>query len=268
MRKKAMNGVLVLLAVIGLLAVDAVSAGVVLSGTRVIYRADDREVTVKVNNPGKEPALVQAWMDRGNDKSSPSAADAPFLIFPPISRIEPDKGQSLRISFVGEDQPKDKESIFWLNVLDVPPMPKAGSTPQNYMQVAFRSRIKLFYRPTGLSGTPDEAAAALSWSIRPHAAGKGYLLHAVNASPYYVTVNRVLFPIAGRELESDSGMIPPGGSYDFVFKDLKTRPAGELKLRYESINDYGAAVMHQGQAGMEHATAPAAVSVSTGPVLP
>lgn len=268
MKNKAMYGAIVLLGAIGLLAVDTVSAGVVLSGTRVIYREQDREITVKVNNPGKEPALVQAWADRGNVKSSPSSADAPFIILPPISRIDPDKGQSLRIAFVGQDQPKNKESIFWINVLDIPPMPKAGSEQRNYMQVAFRSRIKLFYRPTGLPGTPEEAAERLSWSIRPQAAGKGYLLHAVNASPYHVTVNRVLLPVAGRELESDSGMVPPGGSYDFVFKDLKSRPTSELKLRYESINDYGAAVVHQGLAGLEGSAVRAAPSVTTGLVSP
>ncbi len=244
MRKKAVNGVVVLLTAISLLGAGSASAGVVLSGTRVVYKAEDREVTVKVNNPGKEPSLVQVWADRGNEKSVPNTADAPFLIMPPIFRIDPAKGQTLRLTFTGADLPQDKESVFWLNVLDVPPLPKATGEQQNFMQVAFRSRIKLFYRPTGLVGTSDDAADKLRWSLKPQTAGKGYLLHAENASSYHVSLNRALLSAGGREYESDSGMVPPGGSHDFSLKDLKNRPDGALKLRYESINDYGAAVVH------------------------
>lgn len=245
MRQKAVNGIVALLATFFFLGTGTASAGVVISGTRVVYKAADREVTLKINNPSQEPSLVQVWADRGNERSVPNTADAPFLIMPPIFRIDPNKGQTLRLTFTGADLPTDKESVFWLNVLDVPPLPKATGEQHNFMQVAFRSRIKLFYRPTGLVGTPDDAASKLTWRLQPQTSGKGgYLLHADNTSAYHVSLNRALLSVGGHEYESDSGMVPPGGSHDFVLKGLKNRPEGVLKLRYESINDYGAPVMH------------------------
>ncbi|WP_199154529.1 molecular chaperone [Chromobacterium sp. ASV23] len=243
MKQAVWRGTLAL-ALAGSVWASGALAGVVISGTRVVYKAEDREVTVKVNNPGKEPSLVQVWADSGNEKSVPDTADAPFLIMPPIFRVDPTKGQTLRLTFTGADLPKDRESVFWLNVLDVPPLPKASSEQRNFMQVAFRSRIKLFYRPSGLSGTSDDAADKLSWSLLPQAGGKGYLLRATNQAAYHVSLNRAVLLIGKHEYETDGGMVPPAGSHDFPLKDLKNKPEGSLKLNYESINDYGAAVMH------------------------
>ncbi|KIA80520.1 fimbrial biogenesis chaperone [Chromobacterium amazonense] len=242
--KQAVWQKVVALVMAGALWSSCALASVVISSTRVIYKADDREVTVKVNNPGKEPALVQVWADRGNEKSVPNTADAPFLIMPPIFRIDPAKGQTIRLTFTGADLPTDRESVFWLNVLDIPPLPKKSSEQQNFMQVAFRSRIKLFYRPEGLAGNPDDAAGQLVWTLKPQDGGKGYVLHAVNASAFHVSLNRALLAAGARQYETDGGMVPPGGSHDFLVKNLKGKPEGNLSLSYESINDYGAPVSH------------------------
>ncbi|QGY26852.1 fimbria/pilus periplasmic chaperone [Escherichia coli] len=43
---------------------------------------------------------------------------------------------------------KDRESVFWFNVLELPPKPDAEKVAnQSLLQLAFRTRIKLFYRP-------------------------------------------------------------------------------------------------------------------------
>ncbi|WP_219367204.1 fimbria/pilus periplasmic chaperone, partial [Enterobacter chuandaensis] len=34
----------------------------------------------------------------------------------------------------------------------------------NQLQLAFRTRIKFFYRPDGLKGTPGDAAKGLTWT--------------------------------------------------------------------------------------------------------
>ncbi|WP_434629539.1 fimbrial biogenesis chaperone [Chromobacterium sp. CV08] len=242
--KQAMRRAAVLVAVASSVWAGGVSAGVVISGTRVVYKADDREVTVKINNPGKDPSLVQVWADSGNEKSVPNTADAPFLIMPPIFRVDPAKGQTLRLTFTGADLPKERESVFWLNVLDVPPLPKAGNEQRNFMQVAFRSRIKLFYRPAGLQGSSDDAADKLSWSLLPQAGGRGYMLRATNQAAYHVSLNRATLLMGRHEYETDGGMVPPGGNHDFMLKDPRFKPESSMKLNYESINDYGAPVAH------------------------
>lgn len=215
-------------------------ANVVITGTRVIYRQGDREVTVKLDNVGKEPALVQAWVDNGDAKSSPTTATAPFLLTPPIFRIDPAKGQTIRLIFSGEKLPTDRESVFWLNVLDIPPVPKDAES--NYVQLAIRSRIKIFYRPSKLPGSPEESARNLRWSLLTQ--GKEQVLRAQNTSAYFVSMNYAAIEINGKEYRTDGGMIAPQSSADFIIKDIKTKPADNTPVKYESVNDYGGPVIY------------------------
>ena len=135
-------------------------AGVVITGTRLVYPAGQKEITVKLNNNGLHPALVQAWVDTGDIKSSPTSSKAPFVLSPPVSRIDPSKGQSLRLMFTGAPLASDKESVYWLNILEIPPKAE-GPVDLNVLQMAFRSRIKVFYRPDGPPGSATDAPSAL-----------------------------------------------------------------------------------------------------------
>ncbi|WGL86180.1 fimbria/pilus periplasmic chaperone [Enterobacter hormaechei] len=95
------------------LAVAAVS----LSGTRVIYPQGKKEIALEIKNHGTQPVLTQNWIDDGNIHASPDVLNIPFIITPPIARINPEQGQTLRISVMENMLPRDKESVFWVNVL-------------------------------------------------------------------------------------------------------------------------------------------------------
>ncbi|MGT2511944.1 fimbria/pilus periplasmic chaperone [Cupriavidus basilensis] len=181
------------------------AAAVVVSGTRVIFPAEEREMTIKVTNDGRLPSLVQTWIDVGNENDSPDKIDVPFTLTPTMFRVEPGKGQTLRIIYTNEPLPTDKESLFWLNVLDVPPKPTAEDE-RNRLQVAFRTRIKLMYRPAGLPGKVDEAPALLKWHIARDPEANQYVLKTVNPSPYVVSLGSVQLKVGGRRSMRAWGM--------------------------------------------------------------
>ena len=136
-----------------------VQAAVVIAGTRVVYPASEREVTINLTNKGATPLLVQSWLDEGDTKAKPENISVPFTLSPPMFRMNPAKGQTLRLLATPdavEKLPKDKESVFWLNVMEIPPKPQGEAANENMMQLAFKTRIKVFYRPKGLKGTADE----------------------------------------------------------------------------------------------------------------
>ncbi|MEI2265568.1 fimbrial biogenesis chaperone [Erwinia sp. CGal63] len=202
------------------------SASVVITGTRVIYPSDAREVSVKLNNTGKRPVLIQSWIDDGDAKAKPETLHVPFVLTPPINRVEPEKGQTLRISYNGQPLPADRESVYWLNVLEIPaknPLLK----DENYLQMAFRSRIKLFFRPVVLKGKANEAAKALVWHTQ------GQQLTAKNPTPYYISL--VGIAVNGKQVEAD--MIAPFAKASFTLAGK----AGE-KITVTYVNDYGAVV--------------------------
>ena len=55
----------------------ALQANVVINTTRIIYPGEAREVTATIDNPGKQPALVQTWIDSG-DQIEVEYQDADF----------------------------------------------------------------------------------------------------------------------------------------------------------------------------------------------
>ncbi|MGL5698144.1 MAG: fimbrial biogenesis chaperone, partial [Kluyvera sp.] len=162
---------------------------------------------------------------------SPENIDLPFLITPPVSRIDAKKGQTLRIAKMENSLPKDRESIYYLNVLEVPP--KAKSTGEagsgNKLQMAFRTRIKMFYRPDGLTVKPQDAAAKVEWRAENGA------LVATNNSPYYLTFS--MMDVNGSKAKS--GMVAPQKTEKFYFDNKLFKPAVGSKLTYSYISDYG-----------------------------
>lgn len=219
------------------LMIGQAQASIVITGTRVVYDASQREVTVKLNNDGQSPMLVQSWIDEGNIQATPDTSTAPFVLTPPIARIDPSKGQALRIRYTGQKAlPQDKESLFWLNVLEVPPSSADG---QNKLKIAFRSRVKLFYRPAGLPGNATAAAEQLKWSVQRN--GADWALECRNDSPYYVTLGKVSVSGGGQSvspaLDINSSMLAPGERKTLP---LKGALATAGRVDYTSITDLGA----------------------------
>jgi chaperone protein EcpD len=232
-------------AMVGLIAMAGICAGrseasVVIGGTRVVYPSREKEVTVKLTNESERPALVQVWLDAGDERSTPDTAKVPFTVAPPIFRMEPGKGQALRVMYTKEPLPTDKETLFWINVLEVPP--KAENTDgKNLLQFAFRTRIKMLFRPTELTGDVSTAPDKLRWKLIPGETGKGLALQVSNPTPYYVNFARVAIQAGGHDKGNQGGgMVAPGGSSTFPLKDVESRPSGDVTAAFSVISDYGA----------------------------
>ncbi|BBP98778.1 fimbrial chaperone [Burkholderia sp. SFA1] len=218
----------------------AAHASVTIGGTRVVYPLDQREVTVKLNNDSRTPSLVQVWMDDGNADTKPAESKTPFVITPPIFRMDANKSQTLRVMFSGEALPQDRESIYWLNVLDVPP--KAEANPDvNTLQLAYRTRIKVFVRPPKLPGKPEDAPRMLDWKIVPAAQGGGNALAVSNPTAYYVSFSEIQVTVNGRSYKNETGgMVAPHGKEIIAIPKMSGVHAG--KVHYIAISDFGGAI--------------------------
>lgn len=221
-------------------------AAILITGTRVIYPMQEREVTVRVTNNGPKPSVVQSWIDDGDAKQTPDNAVVPFVLTPPIARVDPSRSQSLRIVSTQTNLPTDRESLYWLNVLEVPADAKAAPVSPQELRIVFRSRIKLIVRPKDLPGNPDAAGEKLTWRVVPGAAGKGWAIECNNPSAYYVSFNRIDLAQDGKTTEAGGGMVAPRATERFPLPDLKAAPAGgNAEVRYSTINDYGGFVDHK-----------------------
>ena len=138
---------------VGLLT-SAAQGAIVVQGTRVVFPEKSHEVTVRINNTSVGPVLVQNWVDDGQPDAFPEDLKVPFVVAPAVARVDPGGTAVLRISATQPQLPNDRESLFWLNVLETPPR---SSSDETVLQFSFRTRIKLFFRPVGFKLPVDES---------------------------------------------------------------------------------------------------------------
>ncbi len=201
-----------------LLLSGSVQAGIIVGGTRVIYQEGSREASVSVTNADSHtPYLIQSWIEnyQQGDKTR-----APFIVTPPLFRLDPEQKNVLRINFIGTTLPADRESVYWLNVKSISPSQKGVS---NKLQVNIKSKFKLFYRPDSLPGDSAKAWQTLCFHL------EGKRLIAKNPSPWFVSLFSL--SVGGKEID-EPGMIGP-----FETREWPVTSAGEI--RWRAINDFG-----------------------------
>ena len=104
---------------------------------------------------------------------------------------------------------------------------------QQQLNIAYRTRIKLFFRPSGLSGDSNSAAEDLHWSYV-----NNHKVSVNNPSGFYVSITGVHYK-NGTVYSSVKGqMLAPGGTQSYELNN--TGASG--KLSFTAINDYGATI--------------------------
>ena len=195
-------------------------AGVVVGGTRVVYSSEKREATISVKNPDKSsPYLIQSWVE---SEYGSTATKAPFIITPPLFRLDAEQENTLRIIRIDGQLSDSKETVYWLNIKSIPSTEKSE---QNALQISVKTRIKLFYRPVGLAGSASEAYKLLKFNKA------GNQLRVKNPTPYYVSFYSVKVGLI--EIK-DAGMVSPYSSREWII------PEGAMgSISWQAINDYG-----------------------------
>ena len=222
-------------------------ASVVINNTRIIYPQNDKEVTVRLESKNQAPVLVQAWLDSGDEHSTPESAGIPFVTTPPIFRMEPGKQQVVRLAYTGADLPSTQESLFWFNLLEIPAQSQ-DAQQSNQLQLAFRSRIKLFFRPPNLAYDVEAAPGKLQW--RRVSAEQGQALEVYNPSPYHITFDQIELLDAkqrhAREasVSGEENMVIPGGRNRFALPSLKAPPSSTATVEFQTLDDFGVATSH------------------------
>lgn len=195
-------------------------AGVIINGTRLIYQGDKKESALGISNPDTTDYLVQSWVDAG----SKNANKAPFLITPPLFRLDAKEDNTLRVVRTGGNLPEDRESLYWLNIKAIPS--SKNVTGINTLQIAINTRIKLLYRPAAVKGKPEEVADKLEWRR------EGNDLVVNNPTPFYMNFQTVT--LNGHKVEKATWAVPETETH-FA---LPAAINGST-VAYSIINDYG-----------------------------
>lgn len=208
--------------------------GVGLGASRVIYPSGSRGVSLKVNNTADNPFLVKSEV---LDESGQH--EAPFIVTPPLFRLDGGQSQALSIVRTGGDFPADRESINWVCVSSIPPEPDSAwddskrDAGKEKIAVAIRMLpvrcVKLFVRPSGVRGNSLDAANKVTWTI------KGGAVVSSNPTPFYINISEA--SVEGKKLKMGKSYIPPFSEERYLL------PHGIAKsnsvVRWSVIGDYG-----------------------------
>lgn len=214
---------IILLAIICLWS-GASLAGVVVGGTRVVYDGGKREASLSVRNPDKNPYLIQAWADgNGQLGENKNAPKPPFIVTPPVFRLDAGNENMVRIIRTGGSLPEDRESIYWMNIKSIP---ASSSSDKNVLQIAVKTRIKLIYRPQGIKAPTDDDYKQVSF----HRAGNQ--IQIINPTPYYLS----FFSLKVGSLPlTVNVMVPPKDNASYPMPAT----ASGSQVSWKVINDFG-----------------------------
>lgn len=172
-------------------------AGVTAERTRLVFVEGQREASLLLVNQNPYPVLVQAWVDDGALDGEPDTALA--------SRLQAEYGRqrSLRLLATGQAQARDRESLYWLNIYEIPPQATAEAAGRPRLTVTLRTQMKVLYRPHGLHPHAEDAAAELGFALRDET------LRVDNPTPYFVSLAGLALEIGETRLDLPGTLLAP-----------------------------------------------------------
>ena len=217
-------------------------AGLQLDTTRIIYPEGAKSVTVGVDNVGGNRAfLVESQVSADTQ----GQVKAPFVVMPPLLRVESGGSNQIRIMQAGESLPKDRESLFWFSVKGIPasaPLSAGsadkGASVDGGISLGVGIFVKMLYRPQGLM--PQQAGFA---ALRVQHTPEGIRLN--NPSPYYL--NFASLSVGGVSVITPQTAVNSATLAPFASMDISARGLSlPAQVQWKLINDQGAVLTFKG----------------------
>ncbi|TBL64321.1 fimbrial biogenesis chaperone [Hafnia paralvei] len=198
--------------------------GIYLGRTRVIFNSLHESESLPVTNASsKSTWLLRSWI---TDANSDSKSNGYFLITPPLYRLDPDNTINLKINKLSGVLPKNKESLFYVNVMSIPPTSSNNNSSQ--LTLAINNKIKMFYRPDNIDDAKKIQDAYNNIKIKKGSSG----LNFINPSPYYITLTDVTYN--GKTNNDNNGfMLSPFSELNIACNGLCNN------VKFKIINDFG-----------------------------
>lgn len=181
-------------------------------------------VAFVLSNTSSIPFLTKAWIEdvHGNKTEK-------LMVVPPVVLSVPNKFNRFQVTVLEPHElPQDKESVFYLQTHSSP----GNGAPDNTLNVSYNTKLKVFYRPKGLSGNMNDAIESLQWSL------KDGVLTAKNASNFNVSV--ITIGLDNNFKKLSGFIIAPRSSAQFKVKEKYSK---EVLVRWAAMDDYGSSLV-------------------------
>lgn len=199
--------------------------------TRLVFNhGATNSQSLKVTNNSKTPFLAQTWIE--DDQGTTIVT--PLVALPILQRLDPNNTKNIKLELLSKATaklPQDRESLFYLNILAIPPETEGEIYGINLI---YQIKLKMFYRPKALTnfGKNNQWLKDLKVSKK-----QGQLI-IENPTPFHIVA-----------FEFDSGPNSKVIAKDLLIKPFSSDkvdlplPGNNLSIYF--INDNGAAIQIQ-----------------------
>ncbi|EOA8958779.1 fimbria/pilus periplasmic chaperone [Vibrio harveyi] len=163
-------------ALVSFLSINSAFAALSLDATRYIFKGDKAVLSPVVENQSERDFGAQVWLENIVEKDTRPT----FIATPSFFKVKGKGRQVFRIMKASDHMPKDKESIYWLNLQEIPPKKKGSG-----IAMAIRTKVKMIYRPEAIVKDRRGAEKNLTVSYLP---GERWL---ENTTPYIFAIDSV-----------------------------------------------------------------------------
>lgn len=200
-----------------------------VEGTRVIIHQGERSVSLTLSNSEKQPTMVQIWSDNGDPLTPPEKTTTPLIAVPPVFSMKPGEVRVVQLFLTSTGAlSKDKESLFWLNIYQIPPNTARVSGTRQVV-LPLRLRMKVFIRPEGVDDPVEQDGNKLRFSLQTTQNGQQMVV--TNPTSWHMTLTNMSF--VGSRI--GGVMVEPASSVSIPVAPGK----GARPWSYELINDLG-----------------------------
>jgi chaperone protein EcpD len=216
---------------------EQTGAGIFISSTRLIFPSTSRDASLQIFNENDYPVIIQTWIDNGDETIQPDELDTPFVVIPPLIRLQPHENRAVRVLYTQQPLPDDRESVFWFNAQMIPPNPVVSH--ENAINFSVRIRQKIFFRPVRLKQGSDEWAEKLTCATELYREGEA-TVRCRNPTPYYATIDSISLHGENETLAEAGGMLAPFSDMDFHLATKVAQGADtERSIELTVIDDEG-----------------------------
>lgn len=190
---------------------------------KFIFIESKNQEVIEIKNNTNSDYFIQSWISHYDESNN---TDLPFMITPPLFKIEKDETYFLKIFKTEEIEKKEQETLYKINIRRIPSLSDSDDNT-NLLHISMNSIYNLIYRPISIEKNAVDAYKKIEFLKNKN---NEFIVN--NPTPYFITLLKVNSD--GVVFIEKSKTIPPFKKYN-TKKIIKKQGL----IKWKTIDQYG-----------------------------
>ena len=128
-------------------------ASIEINKDKFIFIESKGQEIIEIKNNTTNDYFIQSWISHYDENND---TELPFIITPPLFKIEKNENYSLKIFKTDEIEKKDQETLYKINIKRIPLLSNSDEN-RNLLHISMNSVYNLIYRPISIEKGAKDA---------------------------------------------------------------------------------------------------------------